>query len=140
MRRNPQPSYNAVAAATASRAPPSGSLAASSVLASRAVSPWPSYGGGRGLVGKPSRHLCAPAERPDSSDCQPAFVPLAPSRSSSVQYRKTTILSCITVAKSPKYTLRTKHISIKYYHFRSFVSDGRIVINQLIPPSSWRRC
>ena len=31
---------------------------------------------------------------------------------------------CITVAKSPKFTPRTKHIAIKYHHFRRFVSDG----------------
>jgi hypothetical protein len=39
--------------------------------------------------------------------------------------------SCITVAKSPKFTPRTKHIAIKYHHFRSFVSEGRIVINPI---------
>ena len=39
--------------------------------------------------------------------------------------------SCITVAKSSKYTPRTKHTAIKYHHFRSFVSDGRIVINPI---------
>ena len=39
--------------------------------------------------------------------------------------------SCITVAKSPKYTPRSKHIAIKYHHFRSFVSDGRVVINSI---------
>ena len=39
--------------------------------------------------------------------------------------------SCITVAKSPKFTPRTKHIAIKYHHFRSFVSAGKIVINPI---------
>ena len=39
--------------------------------------------------------------------------------------------SCITVAKSPKFTPRTKHIAIKYYHFRRFVSDGTIIINSI---------
>ena len=31
--------------------------------------------------------------------------------------------SCMTVAKIPKFTPRTKHIAIKYHHFRRFVSD-----------------
>ena len=39
--------------------------------------------------------------------------------------------SCIVVARSPKFTPRTKHIAIKYHHFRSFVSDGKIVINPI---------
>ena len=39
--------------------------------------------------------------------------------------------SCITVATSPKFTPRTKHIAIKYNHFRSFVADGSIVINPI---------
>ena len=39
--------------------------------------------------------------------------------------------SCITVAKSPKFTPRTKHIAIKYHHFRSYVYDGQIVINPI---------
>ena len=39
--------------------------------------------------------------------------------------------SCITVAKSPKYTPQTQHIAIKCHHFRSFVSDGKIVINPI---------
>ena len=39
--------------------------------------------------------------------------------------------SCITVAKSPKFTPRTKHIAIKYHHFRSFVSNGTIIINSI---------
>ena len=36
--------------------------------------------------------------------------------------------SCIKVAESPKFTPRTKHITIKYHHFRSFVADGSIEI------------
>ena len=36
---------------------------------------------------------------------------------------------CNTVAKCPKFTLRTKYTAIKYHHFRSFVADGSIVID-----------
>ena len=36
--------------------------------------------------------------------------------------------SCIKVAESPKLAPRTKHITIKYHHFRSFVADGSIQI------------
>jgi hypothetical protein len=39
--------------------------------------------------------------------------------------------SCIKVAKSPKFTPRTKHIAIKYHHFRSFVEDGTIDIQSI---------
>ena len=39
--------------------------------------------------------------------------------------------SCITVAKSPKFTPRTKHIAIKYHYFRSYVASGSIVINPI---------
>ena len=39
--------------------------------------------------------------------------------------------SCITVAKAPTFTPCTKHIAIKYHHFRSFVSEGTIVINPI---------
>ena len=39
--------------------------------------------------------------------------------------------SCIVVAKSPKFTPRTKHIAIKYHHFRSFVASGKIVVNPI---------
>ena len=39
--------------------------------------------------------------------------------------------SCITVATSPKFTPRTKHIAIKYHHFRSFVADGSIDTNPI---------
>ena len=31
--------------------------------------------------------------------------------------------SCIKVAESPKFTPRTKHIALKYHHFRQFVND-----------------
>ena len=37
--------------------------------------------------------------------------------------------SCIKVAKSPKFTPRTKHIAIKYHHFRTYVQDGTIEIH-----------
>ena len=36
--------------------------------------------------------------------------------------------SCIKVAESPKFTPRTKHIAIKYHHFRSFVANKTISI------------
>ena len=36
--------------------------------------------------------------------------------------------SYIKVAESPKFTPRTKHIAIKYHHFRSFVQDKTIQI------------
>ena len=39
--------------------------------------------------------------------------------------------SCIIVAMSPKFTPRTKHIAIKYHHFRSFVADETIIINSI---------
>jgi hypothetical protein len=39
--------------------------------------------------------------------------------------------SCIKVAKSPKFTPRTKHIALKYHHFRHFVSDGTIAIEYI---------
>ena len=39
--------------------------------------------------------------------------------------------SCIKVAESPKFTPRTKHIAIKYHHFRKFVSDGTIQISHI---------
>ena len=35
---------------------------------------------------------------------------------------------CIKVVESPKFAPRTKHITIKYHHFRSFVADGSIQI------------
>ena len=39
--------------------------------------------------------------------------------------------SCITVAKIPNFTPQTKHIAIKYHHFRGFVSDGTILIKSI---------
>ena len=39
--------------------------------------------------------------------------------------------SCIAVSKSPKFTPRTKHIAIKYHHFRRFVSNGTIIIKYI---------
>ena len=36
--------------------------------------------------------------------------------------------SCIRVAESPKFTPRTKHIALKYHHFRQFVVNGTIKI------------
>jgi hypothetical protein len=36
--------------------------------------------------------------------------------------------SCIRVAESPKFTPRTKHIAIKYHHFRKHVADKTIAI------------
>ena len=39
--------------------------------------------------------------------------------------------SCIKVAKSPKLTPRTKHIAIKYHHFRSYVKNGTILIKSI---------
>ena len=39
--------------------------------------------------------------------------------------------SCIAVAESPKFTPRTKHISIKYHHFRSFVKNKSIIIKHI---------
>jgi hypothetical protein len=39
--------------------------------------------------------------------------------------------SCIKVAESPKFTPRTKHIAIKYHHFRKHVTDGTITIEHI---------
>jgi hypothetical protein len=39
--------------------------------------------------------------------------------------------SCIKVAKAPSMTPRTKHIALKYHHFRSFVSNGSIDIEHI---------
>ena len=36
--------------------------------------------------------------------------------------------SCIRVAESPKFTPQTKHVAIKYHHFRSFVADKTLAI------------
>jgi hypothetical protein len=37
--------------------------------------------------------------------------------------------SCITMATSQKFTPRTKHIALKYHHFRSHVKNGAIQIS-----------
>jgi hypothetical protein len=39
--------------------------------------------------------------------------------------------SCIKMANAEKFTLRTKHIALKYHHFKSFVCDGRISIEYI---------
>ena len=39
--------------------------------------------------------------------------------------------SCIKVATSPKFTPRTKHIAIKYHHFRRFVQDKTVTIHSI---------
>ena len=36
--------------------------------------------------------------------------------------------SCIIVTESARLTPRTKHITIKYHHFRSFVKSGAVKI------------
>ena len=36
--------------------------------------------------------------------------------------------SCISMAKTQKFSPRTRHISLKYHHFRSFVEKGIIEI------------
>ena len=36
--------------------------------------------------------------------------------------------SCISMAKTQKFTPRTKHIALKYHHFRSAVKAGRVTI------------
>ncbi|EJK48402.1 hypothetical protein THAOC_32800, partial [Thalassiosira oceanica] len=37
--------------------------------------------------------------------------------------------ACLAMATNKKFTPRTKHIALKYHHFRSFVDGGRIRIN-----------
>ena len=39
--------------------------------------------------------------------------------------------SCIKVAERPKLNPRTRHIALKYYHFRQFVSNGTLNINPI---------
>ena len=39
--------------------------------------------------------------------------------------------STIKVAESPKFTLRTKHIALKYHHFRQFFSNETLKINPI---------
>eukprot|EP00957_Ditylum_brightwellii_P152997 11646247-Ditylum_brightwellii.AAC.1 len=36
--------------------------------------------------------------------------------------------SCIVIAKSYKFSPCTKHIALKYHHFRKLVQDGKMVI------------
>eukprot|EP00957_Ditylum_brightwellii_P044934 3407616-Ditylum_brightwellii.AAC.1 len=36
--------------------------------------------------------------------------------------------SCIAIAKAFKFSPRTKHIVLKYHHFRKFVYEGKLVI------------
>jgi hypothetical protein len=40
-------------------------------------------------------------------------------------------MSCIKVAESPKFTPCTKHIAIKYHHFRKHVADGTVTIHHI---------
>ena len=37
--------------------------------------------------------------------------------------------SCIKMANSDKFTPRTKHIALKYHHFKSHVKDKKILID-----------
>lgn len=39
--------------------------------------------------------------------------------------------SCISIAKNQKFSPRTKHIAIKWHHFRQYVKDGRITIHSI---------
>ena len=39
--------------------------------------------------------------------------------------------SCIKVDESLKFTPRTKHIALKYHHFRPFVSNDTVKINPI---------
>ena len=39
--------------------------------------------------------------------------------------------SCIKVAESPKFTPRTKHIALKYHHFRQFVANKTVRIKPI---------
>eukprot|EP00957_Ditylum_brightwellii_P014750 1112146-Ditylum_brightwellii.AAC.1 len=36
--------------------------------------------------------------------------------------------SCIAIAKSYKFSPRTKHIALKCHRFRKFITDGKLVI------------
>ena len=42
--------------------------------------------------------------------------------------------SCIQVANAPKFTPNTKHISIKYHDFCSYVKNGQIKIPRIVTP------
>ena len=39
--------------------------------------------------------------------------------------------SCIKVVKNENFTPRTKHIAIKYHHFRSFIKNGNISVHSI---------
>ena len=39
--------------------------------------------------------------------------------------------SCIAMATSQKFTLRTKHIALKYHHFKGYVKSEQIQINYI---------
>ena len=39
--------------------------------------------------------------------------------------------SCISIAKNQKFSPQTKHIAIKWHHFRSFVNDGSVSIHSI---------
>ncbi len=39
--------------------------------------------------------------------------------------------SCITVAKAPSMTPRTKHLALKYHFFRAFIKNGSISIHYI---------
>ena len=39
--------------------------------------------------------------------------------------------SCIAIAKSGKFSPRTRHIAIKYHHFREYVKKGIIQIHSI---------
>ena len=39
--------------------------------------------------------------------------------------------ACIAMANSKKFSPRTKHIALKYHHFRGFVDSGRIEIHHV---------
>ena len=39
--------------------------------------------------------------------------------------------SCIELVKCPKMRPRTKHISIKYHHFRSKVAEGTVTVEYI---------
>jgi hypothetical protein len=39
--------------------------------------------------------------------------------------------SCITMATSQKFTPLTKHIALKYHHFKQYIKSGKIQINYL---------
>ena len=57
---------------------------------------------------------------------QVLFVPDIPPFVKCKVFEDTT--SCIKVVTAPSMTPRTKHIALKYHHFRSFVKSGQIEI------------